>query len=381
MAWDMAAETALPMRERSNPARIPYAGHFLHGGSIGNSQMRLRIPDEVSRFRPVPLGELSAIAVGCNWSVLEVAPGVYNFDVMRAWLDECQARKFYMGVNLLYKHFNLPARAENQQGDVIPKWHVDAGGQTLSGDHRGFIACIWQSSIEQAYKNLITALYKEFADHPYFIGIEIPETAGVDTSANPVRWVNASPWYADVAGYTGTGYTHLAYERAYGRIMNHAATLRPDMLCYGTPNLWPRGPSDADHITGWTNCFNECTVSENLICGGPDILCNSSTNLRNSYKRYYTNDTPYFYHNKRCSMQYDSAELAANGNHTIHDLWRIGRDKLGLKVVQWNYYTMSNTAGRAFNHNDVLAAIAGTTPITRYQGGNWSTMCVGGALS
>lgn len=376
MAWDMVAETALSIRSRTGPLRMPAQGHYLHTGAIGNANFLLGIPNEVVRFRTVPVGELSAFTPGFNWSVLETAPGVYDFSQVRAFLDECQAKKIFMGVNFLWKHFAFTASdPQKTQGNVMPLWLVNQGLQVRTGDFRGLHAAIWDSRVEAAIKDLITALYKEFADHPYFCGMEITESAGVDNNGDPVRYISTSPYYEFLPGYSGTGYTHAGFERAYGRIMNHAATLRPDMIMWGTPNLWPRGSDDASHIAGWTNCFNECTPSANLICGGPDILCNSSVNLRNSYDRYRTNDTPFYYHHKKCAMQYDSAELETNGNHHISALWKAGRDSLGLEVIQWNYYGASNVAPRDFNHSDVLAAIAGTTPITRYQGSSYAGLC------
>lgn len=379
MAFDFATKTARDWKTfqvSESFTRTPHQGHYLHPSYLGNqyegsdwSRHLARGDHRIMRRGRSFWGEFSAMFTSINWAVIEPTVGNYDFSTIRAWLQWCSEQQIFMGINLISKNFDW------QDGDCVPADLVAIGGQVNSGQQEGFNFSIWMPEVESACKNCVTQIYEQFGDNPWFVGIEFTETGGVETNDPPIRYKSTSPYWEVVPGTTNT-FTTTGFDLATGRLYEHTASLQSNLLAFGTPNTPPGRGGENGYKDMFDRIFDQCTVRRNLISGGPDILPADSikTNLEPlSYPRYNTNDTSFFAHYKKCSMQHDSQDMADNGGHDVNDLWRWGVYNLRLSCVQWNYNDLGSN-GTDNNFSVIKTMIAGTTPIVWQDYSAWETI-------
>lgn len=388
MAFDFATKTARDWKTfqvSESFTRTPHAGHYMHPSYMSSQfeasdwdrQDEERGDHRIMRRGRSFWGEFSAMFPGVSWAVVEPTTGNYDFSTIRAWIQWCSEQQIFYGINFVSKNFDA------RDGDTIPADLVAIGGQVKSGNFASFNAAIWKTEVEAAFKNCLTAIVQTFGDNPWFVGLEFTETAGVDTSGQPIRYKSTSPYYETVPGTTN-GYTDAGFARATGRLYEHMASLQSNILSIGSINKFQGGESA--NRTAFADCFSQVTVRDNIIVGGPDILYTDpgehSDYLRDWAYGFYTDATLEFsQYGKKCAMQNTSQIVNLNIGKTIDDLWRWGVYTLHLKCVQWNYHdgegpvTLAQGTG-SYEHTwaETKALIAGTTPINWADYSAWATI-------
>lgn len=373
MAFDFAAKTARTFKtfQKASFVATPHAGHYLHP-SYMHSQFQnpdwprsdKRGDHRIARRGRDFWGELSAVFPGVGWQVVEPTVGNYDFSMIRAWLQWLAEQQMFYGINWVTKNFNA------KDGDTIPADLVDVGGQARSGQFASFNAAVWRTDVETAMKNCMTRFAEEFGDHPWFVGLEFTETAGVD--GVPIRYINVSPWYEAVPGATNT-YTKRGFAEAWGRLYEHFGALRPNLIAFGGTNKFEGGK--ADNLVAFKQCFDQITLRPNMLFGGPDILItgpdeHSGYLMEYGYDLYNDPTLEFSLALKKCSMQNTSQIVNLNIGKPINSLWRWGVRRLHLACVQWNWHdgegpvTLAQGTG-TYEHTwvETRAMIAGSTPI------------------
>ena len=227
-------------------------GHYINAG-----HKRASFPELVNQ----PL--FKGAKVDLNWTDLEPEPGVYNFDDVRVALDELASMDKHLFIMIRYKTFNRHARSGacapkdiHDDGNVEYVYYKDneSTPEDESTRLRKCIAAFWRPAVTARLNALITALGKEFNDHPNFEGVVFPETSVGTMESNPRDFTDAAVMTAfksmlsnSVQAFPNTSVIQFANwmkgaEPAMAELIQHAHDLGKG---FGGPDLMPEKTSHA----------------------------------------------------------------------------------------------------------------------------------------
>ena len=135
-------------------------GHYLQSKSPGSS--------DPADLAPAP--GFTGVLVDIPWAALEPARGAYDFSLLAKYLTWASINDYQLIAMVFDRDFR------GQPGAIVPRWLADMGLTTPFNDAAGVIANIWTPAVTDLRIALLTAIAREFDDHPRLEAIALPET-------------------------------------------------------------------------------------------------------------------------------------------------------------------------------------------------------------
>lgn len=120
--------------------------------------------------------------VDLPWAALEPSRGAYDFSLLRRYLDWAAGNDRQLFGMVQDRDFSRGASTSR----IVPRW-IDSTPFNKKRADSGCIARIWTEPVNSARIALITAMAREFADHPHLEAISLQETApgGITSASDP----------------------------------------------------------------------------------------------------------------------------------------------------------------------------------------------------
>lgn len=281
------------------------------------------------------------------------------------------------------------------------------GAQIRVGDGDGFYAQYRMQFVRTRLYRIIDAICREFGHHPWFGGIEFPETAGASEDTRQPHTAKWQPGATEYVTVTANGNPFMdsefegAYwqEQVYGRFFRDSIRRWPSVVFIAGCNLFPGRNSDTYNLA-FENIFTpagddmpDTFTHPNLVTGGVDIFYESpgrislSTQSYPMYTRHSsgkamkgdgtahtdnavkfsdmldadtgavdnTNGTLQRYYHKN-SMQFDSKKNIESGGLSMTDMSNWAQDFMRLQMIQWNYEKGPDSTTQQYDFGDLKAA-------------------------
>jgi hypothetical protein len=211
--------------------------------------------------------DIEGVQVVYAWKSLEPEESRYDFSQIEADLARLEPLRKQLFLQIQDRFFEREHR-------YVPRYLLDepkyGGGLAPQRDNpgenqpegSGWVAMQWNPAVRDRFQKLLDALAKQFDGRVY--GINLPESAAdIDQDKDT------------------TGFTCDKYFAAEVENIRHArkAFRKSHVVQYA--NFWPCGWND-EH--GYFSRFFEIAERERIGVGGPDIVPDRPTHMKNSYR-------------------------------------------------------------------------------------------------
>lgn len=264
--------------------------------------------------------DISGVQIVYSWKSLEPSQGQYDFSRIDADLAFLEKRGKHLFVQLQDRFFQLDARhlprylleEPQYRGGLAPQRDNPGEGQP---EGHGWVAMQWNPAVRARFQALLTALARHVDGRVY--GINLPETAA-DIDQEKDR----------------TGFNCDLYFAAELANIRHARQVFRKSHVVQYVNFWPCGWNDEN---GYFTRFFEIAARERIGAGGPDIVPNRPSQMKNSYpflNRYKGKLSLVAMAVQEPTLTYTNPETQKP--YTREEFVAFARDYLGVDVIFWS---------------------------------------------